>query len=106
LQPKPDQGSVKKGTVQRSQTPLGEATPVDPGETVPDARQEDTRGAQRSQTETGQATPKPRTRSKRKQQEARDSSVSKARGATKPVAGSSKGKRAASPVKKTGNRKR
>lgn len=104
LQPKPDQASVKKGTVQRSQTPQGEATPVDPGETVPDAKQEDTRGAQRSQTETGQATPKPRTRSKRQQQKARDSSVSKARGGTKPVAGSSKGKRAASPIK-TGKRK-
>lgn len=106
LQPKPAQQHVKKGTVQRSQTERGEATPIDPGETVPAGRQEDERGAQRSQTSTGQATPKPRTRSRRGQERARGSSVSKAKGSGgTAVAGSSKGKRAASPIKK-GNRKR
>lgn len=51
-----------KGTVLRSDTPTGEAHPVDPSEPVPHLRQEDVgKGVvQRSDTETGDATPKPK----------------------------------------------
>jgi hypothetical protein len=59
--PGPAQHQVPEGTVQRSDTPLGFATPVDPGEVLPYPAQRDTgkSDVQRSDTEAGQATPIP-----------------------------------------------
>jgi hypothetical protein len=58
--PGPGQHQVAEGTVQRSDTPLGIATPVDTDEVLPHPKQEDVNGpVQRSDTETGQATPIP-----------------------------------------------
>jgi hypothetical protein len=95
LQPRPSQSDVKKGTPQRSSTEHGEATPKPPDEQVPQARQEDSQGRrQRSDTPHGTQAPKPGTRSKREQEKAKDASESKAVGATKPVAGTAKRKRA------------
>lgn len=52
-----NQASVGEKVPQRSNTALGEATPVDPGEPQPKPRQEDVRKGvdQRSDTETGEA---------------------------------------------------
>lgn len=87
--PKPRQDQIKKGTPQRSSTELGEATPVEPDEVQPNARQEDAKGKQRSDTETGAAVPVPREKAVEAQRQ-KDSSVSKARSATVPAAGTSK----------------
>lgn len=60
LEPHPhlNQASVSGKTQQRSDTPLGQATPVDPQEPQPKPRQEDVKKVdQRSDTETGEATP-------------------------------------------------
>lgn len=62
VHPGPAQHQVPEGTVQRSDTPLGIATPVDPDETLPYPHQgekEYTSGKtlQRSDTELGMATP-------------------------------------------------
>ena len=66
---------------QRSDTELGEATPVDPKEQEPGVRQEDAKGPQRSDTETGQAEPVAKG-SKVEIEKVKDSSVSTAVGAT------------------------
>lgn len=57
--PGPAQHQVPEGTVQRSDTPLGAATPVDPDETLPYPKQEDVEDGvfQMSDTKTGMATP-------------------------------------------------
>lgn len=59
--PHVNQASVPKGTPQRSDTPLGEGTPVDPGEPQPKPRQDQVKAKtwQRSDTELGEATPIP-----------------------------------------------
>jgi hypothetical protein len=56
--PGPAQHQVPKGTVQRSDTPLGVATPVDPDEILPAPSQDDVKKGtvQRSDTPAGQAT--------------------------------------------------
>ena len=88
-QPRVPQHAVKKGTPQRSDTELGEATPVDPNEVQPALPQDEQSGKQRSDTPEGEAAPTPRG-SKVEQEKAKDSSVSKAQGATVPVAGTDK----------------
>jgi hypothetical protein len=57
--PAPGQHQVAKGVQQRSDTPLGVATPVDPDEQAPYPGQDDVKKStdQRSDTERGQATP-------------------------------------------------
>jgi hypothetical protein len=59
--PAPGQHQVGKGVQQRSDTPLGYATPVDPDEQAPYPGQDDVKKNtdQRSDTERGQATPIP-----------------------------------------------
>jgi hypothetical protein len=59
--PAPGQHQVPKGTQQRSDTPLGTATPVDPKERPPFPLQDSVKKnePQRSDTERGQATPVP-----------------------------------------------
>lgn len=59
--PAPGQHQVPAGVQQRSDTPLGTATPVDPKERAPFPPQDDVakRQPQRSDTERGQATPIP-----------------------------------------------
>jgi hypothetical protein len=54
-----NQASVSDSVPQRSATPLGQATPVDPDEVHPKPRQEDVKAnvRQKSDTETGEATP-------------------------------------------------
>lgn len=54
-----NQASVSDSTLQRSSTPLGQATPVDPDEPQPKPRQEDVKKGtpQASDTVTGEATP-------------------------------------------------
>ena len=54
-----NQASIGENVPQRSSTPLGQATPVDPDEPQPKPRQEDVKKntPQRSDTETGEATP-------------------------------------------------
>lgn len=54
-----NQASIADSVPQRSQTPLGQATPVDPSEPQPKPRQDQVRKGtkQRSDTELGEATP-------------------------------------------------
>lgn len=88
-QPKIPQSAVKPGTPQRSDTPLGEATPVDPSEVQPGLPYEDQKGPQLQGATTGTAVPAPRG-SKKEQEQAKDSALSAAQGATVAVAGTSK----------------
>lgn len=57
--PAPNQMDVS-GVLQRSDTPLGAATPKEKDEIVPSPSQDDVKGLQRSDTEFGQAAPKDR----------------------------------------------
>lgn len=89
LQPRVAQSDLRPGTPQRSDTEFGEATPKDRDETVPNQRQEDAKGPQRVTGDTGAAYPKPKAPLVALE-EVKDSSESKAQGATVPVAGTRK----------------
>lgn len=89
IQPQPAKQDVKKGTPQRDGAEGGYATPVDPGEVQPAKKFEDEKGPQRQGADTGTAYPVAQG-SKKEQELAKSSSVSKAKGATKAVAGSDK----------------
>ena len=89
IQPQPGQEHVKD-VPQRVGADAGYAFPVDPGEVQPGVKYEDEKGKQRLGADTGTAEPLPKTTSKRAIEEAKSSSVSKARGANAPKAGTSK----------------
>lgn len=79
-----------KDTTLRTGADVGYAYVKDPNEEVPGKKYEDEKGKQRVGADTGTAVPKPKTKSKREQAEVKDSSVSKAKGATVATAGTSK----------------
>lgn len=91
VQPQPRREDAKGP--QRDGADTGYAAPVDPAEVQPAVKYEDEKGPQAQGADTGTAVPVPKG-SKKEQEQAKSSADSKARGATKAVAGTSKTRKA------------